>query len=553
MKSILRAFALVVIFSASIAAAYGTFFQGALFRSAATSTVFTPTATYFMAASGCSDANNGLTIAAPWCTVNHAVNCGDVIIANSGTYNGSFSSWGTVSNCPSTTAGIDGTGGVYFATLLCSGNLGGCLINCSTGACNAGGNGASAGMNVGKSNWAVEGWAINGNGSGHLAFVANACLSTTTIIHHVAFVNNLAWNTAVGYGAQDCGLSTPAIPGNGVDYWAVVGNDAQNANLIAICSAAIVNVGPTNSDTNAGVHNYIASNFIRASSNNPSCSASDGEAIMFDTFDAHGMVGFNVIENNIVFNTSWVGIQVFMQAFNSAAPTFDINHNTLYNNMLCPRFQPGSSGDINLQLNSNFPWTITTYNNLSRVPTATQSYGVGCGSTATNHSYSMLTSPAGGSTTITTGGTGLENIFRASSGACDNGVNCNGTDDVIAYNSGVGHLGTNIYSDPAYTNTSDLTTNWIGVASCGSYFSVARCMGYNGTSANALSVIGDLIPTLGGSTGSGYQLPTSHSSNPNSTFPTWLKGMVCLQVSGGFINAATINQTYDCARTPSGY
>ena len=36
--------------------------------------------TYYMSPTG-SDSNNGLTVATAWATPNHAVNCGDVIIA----------------------------------------------------------------------------------------------------------------------------------------------------------------------------------------------------------------------------------------------------------------------------------------------------------------------------------------------------------------------------------------------------------------------------------------------------------------------------------------
>ena len=65
-----------------------------------------------------SDSNNGLTAATAWATPNHAVNCGDVIIAAAGIYPVQ-PNWGTVSNCPSTSGGIDGKGGVYFASVLC--------------------------------------------------------------------------------------------------------------------------------------------------------------------------------------------------------------------------------------------------------------------------------------------------------------------------------------------------------------------------------------------------------------------------------------------------
>ena len=46
---------------------------------------FTALHTYFMSPTG-SDSNNGLTAATAWATPNHAVNCGDVIIAAAGSY-----------------------------------------------------------------------------------------------------------------------------------------------------------------------------------------------------------------------------------------------------------------------------------------------------------------------------------------------------------------------------------------------------------------------------------------------------------------------------------
>jgi hypothetical protein len=75
---------------------------------------FVPLHKYYMAPSGCSDSNNGTSPATPWCTPNHNVVCGDVIIAAPGTYSsGQFGgNWGSVSNCPSTTGGIDGAGGI---------------------------------------------------------------------------------------------------------------------------------------------------------------------------------------------------------------------------------------------------------------------------------------------------------------------------------------------------------------------------------------------------------------------------------------------------------
>ncbi len=131
-------------------------------------TTFTPLHTYFMAASGCSDANAGTSAGSPWCTPNHPVVCGDVIVAAAGNYNGDLGTWGTVSGCPSTTGGIDGTGGIYEAVLLCGGaGLGtsnGCFIDCAVAACNGQpGAGPRAGININGNNWAAEGFTITCN------------------------------------------------------------------------------------------------------------------------------------------------------------------------------------------------------------------------------------------------------------------------------------------------------------------------------------------------------------------------------------------------------
>ena len=128
------------------------------------STPFTPLHTYYVSPTG-SDSNNGLTPATAWATANHSVVCGDVIIAAAGSYGARFgdetgNAFGTVSNCPSTTGGIDGTGGIYFAVLLCGGPD---LMSCQAN----GGSGPA--FEIDKSNWAVEGfWATMASGAGGL-------------------------------------------------------------------------------------------------------------------------------------------------------------------------------------------------------------------------------------------------------------------------------------------------------------------------------------------------------------------------------------------------
>lgn len=508
---------------------------------------FTPLTTYYMAASGCNDTNPGTSPAAPWCSPNHAVNAGDVIIAATGTYNGSLNSWGTVSNFPSTTGGTTGTGGVWVASLVCAGNPGTCIINCSTGACSAGlvgsgGRSSPAGcMNVNNSYWAIIGWYCNGNGNSHSGFQVDACLTTTTLVHHVAFINDITVNAAQGYSISECAYNH-LVPGNGVDYFAVLGSIAQKAAGAAICLSAIDFVGPANSDALAGTHTVLLGNFAIANTNNflpGNCTASDGEGMMLDTLDAHGYGGQIYVRDNIIYSSSWAGLQVFMQAFNSSSPVIYIENNTLYHNMQCPPFSPGATGEINLQIANTFPWTITETNNIALTgvnSNGTMSYGSACGSTSTVHAYANLVGQ-GSAVTITVGGAGAQNVFKGQATTCDNGTNCTGggtTKDVIWFNSAVSG-GTNTYVDPAFTNTADLLTNWVGAPSCSSFANVAACMGWNyaGQTATALTPISDLTPTAGGTSGKGYRPPGACAAD--ALYPAWLNYVNYLYVSGSTV------------------
>ena len=143
--------------------------------------------TYYMSPTG-SDSNSG-TASSPWATPNHALVCGDVIVAAAGAYR-ALGNWGAVSNCPSTSGGIDGTGGIYFATLLCGGtDVGACsIVGTVTG---------TAEIEVNKNNWAVEGWAVSegytcSGGAGY-GFMVNTSVSGA-VKHHVAFINDISYH-----------------------------------------------------------------------------------------------------------------------------------------------------------------------------------------------------------------------------------------------------------------------------------------------------------------------------------------------------------------------
>ena len=470
---------------------------------------FAPLHTYYMSPTG-SDSNNGTSSSTPWASPNHNLVCGDVIIAAPGAYSNQrfTSAWGTVSNCPSTSGGIDGTGGVYFATILCGGSyVGACTIN--------GGSGDA--VDVVSSNWAMEGW--QATSSGGRSFQVYACASGTTILHHIAFVNDISANSNQGYDTNECALNHN-VPGNGVDYFAVVGSIAQNSANDPICLGAIDVVAPANYDLSAGTHIFFGGDFAIANREQSGCS--DGEGIMFDTWDAHGYTGQGVIEQSVSVGSGRYGLQLFDQFINPSSPHIYVFNNTFFDNF----YNTGSDysdGEINWQpTQSNSPWIVNIYNNIARTRIATSPSGTPL--------YAFQMGNPVSNTTI--GGSDVQNIFKGLQTNCA-GSSCDFGDNVTAFNGA--SFGTNTYLDPSFTNTSDLTANRYGTPNCSSFPTVTACMGWNQStlSVTTPSVISDLTPTASGMTGKGYQPPSA--CTPDPYYPTWLKGIVYLQWNGSSI------------------
>lgn len=478
---------------------------------------FTPLHIYYMSPTG-SDSNIGTSPSLPWATPNHAVDCGDVIIAVPGDYtawNSGIAVTSQPSSCPSTSGGIDGTGGVYFATVLCAGDLGSCYVNGTVT-----GSDYTDIVAVSASNWAFEGWQFSSNSigsSGMRGFEAYACGSAT--YHHIAFVNDIVTHANEAYGGEDCANGS-AVPGVGVDYVAVVGSIAQNANDDSICLAAIDGTGAANSDTKPGVHLFFGGNFA-INNQNPACTSSDGEAMMFDTLDQHGYQATVVAENNILYSSAWANLNIFQQAYNSSSLDLQIFNNTSYHSNVCAPWNTYSAGGMNIDLIGGFPWTVDLYNNIDDEDVAKAGCSGGGGI------YAMVAGGASGPT-FNAGGSATQNIFHAVFGTC-NGT-CDPGNNVAAFN-GYSY-GMNTYEDAGFANTSDLLANHVGEPNCSSYTNTTACMGWNYSTQTAAtdSVIGDLTPTASGTSGKGYQPPGT--CKPDSYYPAWLKGIVYLQWDG---------------------
>jgi hypothetical protein len=231
----------------------------------ATELPFTPLHVYYISPNG-NDHRAGTSRDGAWATPHHDVNCGDVIIALAGRYTKSFgaNNWGAVSNCPSTSGGIDGAGGVYFAIVLCAGPY---ITSCPI---NAGGAEAAR---IDASNWAMEGfW---GTSHGQACFSATSESAAT--LHHIAFINVIGsncQNAAVDtYSWTNGRCSPPYTSCGGVDQQAIVGAIAWNAaQANDLCGSGISNIPFNGPDTSSGTHVFDAGIFSYANINGNHCS-----------------------------------------------------------------------------------------------------------------------------------------------------------------------------------------------------------------------------------------------------------------------------------------
>jgi hypothetical protein len=108
------------------------------------------------------------------------------------------------------------------------------------------------------------------------------------------------------------------------------------------------------------------------------------------------------------------------------------------------------------------------------------------------------------------------NFFKGLMTSCVGGT-CDSGDNVVATNGYT--YGTNSYASAGFANPSALPT---GTPNCTGYPTTSACM-------IGLGAVSDLTPS-GAAVGVGYQPP--QSCRPDPYYPTWLKGVVGITVSG---------------------
>jgi hypothetical protein len=325
----------------------------------ATSTGFivtAPPATYYLSPNG-NDSNSGLSASAPWLSPDHPVNCGDKIIAAAGAYsaaNFNNGKWGAVS-C------LLGNNVVW---LQCA-TFDACKISTTT----------SDGMWVDENYWGVQGWEITTSTNIYAAcFHAGPSPSASVNVHHIIFANDVA-NGCMGGGFTAYDLSTSAS----VDYIAYVGNVAYNsAQGSGECYSGLNIYQPIASDTNAGTHMYIAGNFSYSNLDPNPCNGTaptDGEGVILDTFDFshNGGPPYTqqvLVENNILVNNGGRGIEVLNNSAGSSHAAIYITQNTTWGNLTDPNQNGTGCGEVALDIASN----TQVYGNLISTKSAT-----GCG------------------------------------------------------------------------------------------------------------------------------------------------------------------------------
>jgi hypothetical protein len=473
---------------------------------------FIPLHTYYISPTG-NDANAGTSPSKAWATPKHPVQCGDVIIAAAGSYRQGWTfglnSWGAVSNCPSTTGGIDGRGGIYFATLLCGGpNMFSCLVY----------GGASEAFRVTQSNWAVEGFAANQN-SNATGGCYSAASNTAATLHHIAFINDIAGNCDYS-GFNTYSWTSPG----GVDQTAVVGAIAYNAAPSlggGICGSGVSIIPVDGPDTSAGTHVFVAGYFGYKNINAPSGAGcnTDGEGLVFDSWGCSNYTHQGVAEQNVWWYNGGPGFEVFPNCMqNGDRANVYVFNNTSYGNAQDPK-KVGSSSDLLLQNIAPLSAYASSYNVFDNIVVSTEATAGNAGK-APVYAGAIWLSNSSTSLISVKGNT----FWQSNPGKVTTAGNPNTDVWVSGIHSTTSFpFGTNAYQNPLFANPNGLPR---GVPNCSGYTNTTACMneGYD--------VAADLTPMRAGAVSglSGYLAPGPCATDP--FFPTWLKGVVFLHWTG---------------------
>jgi hypothetical protein len=447
--------------------------------------------TYFLApaSAGGSDSNSGLSSSVPWLTPNHAVNCGDVILAAGGSYSSaSFgNTWGRVS-C---------SGANNVAWLKCASIGFSCVIN-----------GGGLGMQMNQSWWGVQGWLIE-NVSTCININPSGAAGSLVTTHHVIIANNICSNAGGNGFNTNNYLQSPGCnfmcATAGVDYQTFIGNWVYKAALTnSDCYAAFSIYEPVNSDNAPGTHIYEAGN-ITNDVVNGLCSGGgthtySGDVFLFDTMDgeqqflASPYSGQVVVENNFCLFDGGRCFDAYDSFKNGTNAVQYIRQNTAYAVMSDPN---------EWDLTGACAAFVTRQSDNNPGPSPYSGYGGDRNATFTRNLIQMTVATNCQNTKVydfffqgSANITASDNFsFTASNSYSGQGTN----------NSNVTYSNEHTGVSPGFANPVDP-----GAPNCAGYATVPACFA---------PVVANFRPS-GSAVGYGYQVPGSPSFDP--LFPQWL-------------------------------
>ena len=292
--------------------------------------------TYYISPTG-SDANSGLSAAAPWLTPFHTPHCGDTVLAAAGSYdpnNFNPGKWGNVT-CPA--------------------NDNVAMIQCATAfACSVVGYGSVnyGAITIGASYWGVMGFLGNNSSAPYGSSFQAVPATATRTVHHYAYVNDIATGGALaGFSSAAYG---GAVGPAAADYGIYIGDVAYNAATASTyCGSGFSIATPAMTDNNPGPHFYFYRNIGYLNFDGKNCGANigagtgatDGEALIFDTWNLYGFSGAGVAEGNLWLKNGNASFEVFPQS-GTGASTAIYRFNTSYSNLADPQVCPYTLGDV---------------------------------------------------------------------------------------------------------------------------------------------------------------------------------------------------------------
>jgi hypothetical protein len=281
-----------------------------------------------------------IKIRARWRVLGSGLNCGDIIVAESGSYNSSNMQISQTVSCP------DGNNVVWSRCAVFD-------------TCKATGGGGPT-ILVAASYWGVQGWEAANTGSTGPCFAATSPKNAPAL-HHIVFANDVA------NGCEGNGITTYGRGGAGsvgVDYFVAIGNLVYNAAQgKSECFSGISLGMPSQLDSNTGTHIYLAWNILWH--NIDGCPGhTDGEGIVLDTFWGSNYTVRTVVENNLAIGNGGQGFEINGTRSPIVCSPTSWRNNTAYGNLADPRFK-GYQADAEFQFGP-YALCVTATNNIGQ-------------------------------------------------------------------------------------------------------------------------------------------------------------------------------------------